>query len=500
MKASIKKRTLKNKKVTRQSQKIKNITAKLRLAIGKDKVKDDEHILVTYATDYRRTIYAKPSLVVLPESTEDVKKTLMTANKYVIPITVQARGNHSMFSVPSEGGIALDCRRMNKILEINTDSGYAVIEPGVTFDDFTAALKEKGFRCHVPTAPGGATPVGNYLLKPAGSLATRHLDCIQGLEVVLPDGTVFTTGSAAFPGVGSHLRYGPYPDLSGLYTLAYGTMGVVTKAAIKIYPINECRRVALVEFDDFPAAVDFVKDITNNNIPEHCIIWFHQLHQLFGCDVSKPLPPVMHMDPTKAPQGVAYSLICVMMSGYTETVEANTKVVGKVAQRFGGRLLSDEEAVKKMPITKLGFDELYTNYHQVEPNFFGLGASPMWITMSEPKDVKELEKWALDKVNKLGVTPVLYYCQPFDFGRSMMFRIFFFPDPRNKEKLAEISRTFGNMFEEAMKRYRAIPMRHSPLGGQLHKTNGHAEVLTRIKKALDPNNILNRSMKIFEED
>jgi len=472
----------------------------LRQAIGKEKVKDDEHILVSYATDYRRSIYNKPGLVVLPESREDVQGILKIANKYIIPVTVQARGNHSLFSVPSEGGIVLDCRRLNKIIEINTDSGYAVIETGVTFDDFTAALKEKGFRCHIPTAPGGATPVGNYLLKPAGSLATRHLDCIQDLEVVLPDGTVFTTGSAAFPGVGSHLRYGPYPDLAALITMAYGTMGVVTKAAIKIYPINECKRVALVEFDDFPSAVDFVKDITNNNIPEHSIIWFHQLHQLFGCDVSQPLPPELHMDPKKAPKGVAYSLVCVMMSGYTETVETNVKVCDKVAKRFGGRLLSDEEASKKMPITKGGFEELYTNYHQVEPNFFGLGASPMWITMSAPKDVKELEKWALDKVYKLGVTPILYYCQPFDYGRSMMFRIFFFPDPRDKEKLAEISKTFGNMFDEAMKRYKAIPMRHSPLGSHFQKTGGYAEVLTRIKKALDPNNILNRSMRIFEED
>jgi glycolate oxidase len=496
-----------------------NIVRELRQAIGINKVKDDEHILVTYAADYRRTIYAKPDMVVLPETTEDVRKTLMMADQYVIPITVQARGNHSMFSVPSEGGIALDCRRMDKIIEINTDSGYAVIEPGVTFDDFTAALKEKGFRCHIPTAPGGASPVGNYLLKPAGSLATRHLDCIQGLEVkpagslatrhldciqglevVLPDGTVFTTGSATFPGVGSHLRYGPYPDLSGLYTLAYGSMGVITKAAVKIYPINESKQVALVEFDDFPSAVDFVKDITNNNIPEHSIIWFHQLYQLFGCDVSQPLPSELHMDPKKAPKGVAYVMVCVMMSGYKETVETNTKVCAKVAKRFGGRLLTDKEAEKKIPITKSGFDELYTNYHQVEPNFFGLGASPMWITMSEPKDVKEVEKYALDTVYKLGVTPILYYCQPFDFGRSMMFRIFFFPDPRDKAKLAEISRTFGNMFGEAMKRYKAIPMRHSPLGGPFNQTDGHAEVLTRIKKTLDPNNILNRSMNIFEEN
>lgn len=106
----------------------------------------------------------------------------------------------------------------------------------------------------------------------------------------------------------------------------------------------------------------------------------------------------------------------------------------------------------------------------------------------------------LEKLDPLGVRPLLYYCQPFDYGRSMMFRVFFFPDPRNKEKLAEISKTFGGMFEEAMKRYHAIPMRHSALGSFFDKTNGYADVLTRIKKAIDPNNILNRSMKLFPEE
>ena len=476
------------------------VSQEIRQKIGADKVKDDESTLVTYATDYRRSLWAKPALVILPESTEDVVEILKACNTHKVPITVQARGNHSMFSVPTEQGVVVDCRRMDRILEINTDSGYAVVETGVTFDDFTAALKKEGYRTHIPTAPGGATIVGNHLLKPAGSLSSRHMDCIQDLEVVIPDGTVFRTGSAAFPGVGSHLRYAPYPDLAGLITMAYGTLGVVTKAAIKIYPINECKKVALVEFDEFATAVDFIKDLTANNIPEHCIIWFHQLHSLFGCDVNQPLPDQLHADPRQAPEGVAYSLVCVMMSGYTETVETNTKVVGKVAKRMGGRLLSDEEADKKMPITKMGFEELYENYHQVEPNFFGLGASPMWITMSAPKDVKELEKWAVEKVYKLGVTPVLYYTQPFDFGRSMMFRIFLFPDPRDKAKLKEISKTFGSMYEEAMEKYKAIPMRHSPLGSHFNKTGGYAEVLTRIKKAIDPNNILNGSMRIFEED
>lgn len=479
--------------------------AELRLAIGAAKVKDDEIVLESYCTDYRTTSFRRPGMVVLPECREDVVEILKVANKYKIPVTVQARGNHAYMTIPSEGGMVLDFRRMNKIIKINTDSGYAIIEPGVTFDDFTAALREKGFRCHVPTAPGGATPLGNYLIRPAGSLATRHLDSIQDLEVVLPDGTVFNTGSSSFPEVGSQLRYGPYPDLAGLLVCSYGTLGVVTKAAVKIYPINESTQVILTAFDNFPSAVDYVKDITNHNIPEHCIIWNYQLNMTFGfaLDIAKPgaeIPSGMKGDPKQPPEGYPYSIVTVNLSGYEETVATNIKVCEMVAKKYGGRVLTDREAEEMMPVAKAGYEQLYTQYHQPEPTFFGLGSSPMWITLAEPKDIKDLEKWAVDKIDSLGVRPVCYYVQPFDYGRSMMFRIFIFPDPRDQKVADKIKETFGQMFGEAMKRYGAVPMRHSPMSNALPQTGSYGEVLTRIKKVLDPNNILNPAIGIFKEE
>jgi len=122
--------------------------------IGTEKVKDDEAILVSYGFDASVAAFRKPSLVVLPENRGDVREVLMAANREKIPVTVMAGGvNLGGMCVPSEGGILLDFRNMNRI-EINTDSGYAVIEPGVIFDRFTAALRKVGFRCHVPTAPG----------------------------------------------------------------------------------------------------------------------------------------------------------------------------------------------------------------------------------------------------------------------------------------------------------------------------------------------------------
>ena len=186
---------------TKISDKERQVFGKeLRNAIGANKVKDDDVVLVTYASDVSPVPARKPGFVVLPESKEDVIETLKLANQYSIPVTVMAGGvSVAGYSIPSEGGIVLDMHRMDKIIEINTDSGYAVVEPGISFDKFTSALREKGYRCAIPTAPGSSSPLGNYLGRASNSLCNRHLDSIVDLEVVLPDGTVFSSGSSHFP-------------------------------------------------------------------------------------------------------------------------------------------------------------------------------------------------------------------------------------------------------------------------------------------------------------
>ena len=68
-----------------------------------------------------------------------------------------------------------------------------------------------------------------------------------------------------------------FQDLAGLYTCSYGTLGVITRAALKIYPINEANRINMAAFDNFADSVDFMKELINNNVPEHAIIWNWQL-------------------------------------------------------------------------------------------------------------------------------------------------------------------------------------------------------------------------------
>jgi FAD/FMN-containing dehydrogenase len=120
-----------------------------------------------------------------------------------------------------------------------------------------------------------------------------------------------------------------------------------------------------------------------------------------------------------------------------------------------------------------------------------------WYVFAEPKDMKEIEKFAVNEFAKFGkeINPVNYYSHPFDYGRSFLLRIAGFTDPKDIELRKKISKKFEEMYDVALKRYRAVPIR--PIGSERAGTYMH--VLASIKKALDPNNILNRDSGLFEE-
>src|SRR3989304_365893 len=151
--------------MTTKTRSESEVAGQIRKAIGAEKVKDDEITLVTYGR-IRHGFdimwpFRKPSLVVFPETREDVVETLKIANRHKIPIT--SVGTAAIMLGTTEGGIILDQRRRDKVLEINTDSGYAVIEPGVSFDKLTSALRGTGFKCSVGTMPGPGTALRQAL-------------------------------------------------------------------------------------------------------------------------------------------------------------------------------------------------------------------------------------------------------------------------------------------------------------------------------------------------
>jgi FAD/FMN-containing dehydrogenase len=114
--------------------------------------------------------------------------------------------------------------------------------------------------------------------------------------------------------------------------------------------------------------------------------------------------------------------------------------------------------------------------------------------------VKKVEKMMVSELGDLNIPPICYYAQPFDYGRSIFFRVFCFPDVDDKAMIQKVLDTYQRLFEKARDNYGAVPMRYRMGRPTLDEVGEYGQVLKRIKKVLDPNNILNRGIGLFKEE
>jgi len=227
--------------------------------VGPEYVTTDEVILASYVSKGIMGLEAqRADIVVRPKYVEEVRRILMLANEHKIPVTPVAGGLSGGYACPTvkPGGILLDLSRMNRILEVDTDARYVVVEPGVRCGQIWRFFRDN-YPEWAPPIPDGAPPAATVLgdaLERGFSLVTSkygpQADLVLGLEVVLPTGDILRTGSWALPGAKPFYRWGLGPDFTGLFLGSQGTLGVVTKMAIKIVPHPEHKDIVALAFED----------------------------------------------------------------------------------------------------------------------------------------------------------------------------------------------------------------------------------------------------------
>jgi glycolate oxidase len=205
--------------------------------VGSEFVSNDEEDIIVYSEDLTCEEPAKPDLIVMPETVEQVQKIVKIANKQKVSITPFVAGANMGGLTLTEGGIILDLKRMNKIIDINEKAMYAIIEPGVTFGQLEGTLKESypSLRFSYPNSPPYTSVLVNTLLEGLGNLSLKYdatASLLNGLEVVLPTGEIAKVGSCAISKYWFS-RY-PLPDLAGLFIGWQGTTGIATKGSISL--------------------------------------------------------------------------------------------------------------------------------------------------------------------------------------------------------------------------------------------------------------------------
>ncbi|HEU18009.1 MAG TPA: FAD-binding oxidoreductase [Deltaproteobacteria bacterium] len=240
--------------------------------VGKRYVSNNPAELFIYSRDSGAQSPRIVDYVVLPKTTEEVRQVLILANEKKIPVTPLGGGmSLSALVVPTRGGIVLDMKRMDQILEINEINRYALIEAGVSQGSLKTHLEKRHPRLQhsIPEAPPTVTVVGNVLIQGHGHISPRYginSDMINGMEIVLPTGDICKIGS---PSVGPYwFTRGPLPDLPGLFIGWFGTTGVVTKLSIKLYPKPRYREVITFVTDDIDIIPEAIFETTQVDLLE----------------------------------------------------------------------------------------------------------------------------------------------------------------------------------------------------------------------------------------
>ena len=215
-----------------------------------------------------------PSAAVAPDSVEQVQSVVRIANAYKIPLWTIATGKNLGYggSAPAySGSVMVDLKRMNRILEVNDKTHYAVVEPGVSYFDLYRHIQERGLNVWIdPADPGWGSPMGNALERGGGRTPMRdHWDAVCGLEVVLANGEVLRTGMGALPGseVWHEYKYGFGPYVDGLFSQS--NFGIVTRMGIWLMPAPEAYRdgrVMVPQHDDLIPFMETYARLMNSDI------------------------------------------------------------------------------------------------------------------------------------------------------------------------------------------------------------------------------------------
>jgi (+)-pinoresinol hydroxylase len=197
-----------------------------------------------------------------PIKVEEIQAIVRIANQYKIPLYPVSTGRNLGYggSAPNlSGSVVLDLKRMDRVLELNEELNYCIVEPGVSFFNLYAELRRRNsrLRCSMP-APGWGSPMGNALDHGRGNPASDQFRNACGLEVVLGTGELVRTGMGALPNCKTWATYnnGVGPSLDGIFSQS--NFGIVTKMGFNLHPWPETTRhlvIATRNFDDLDGMV-----------------------------------------------------------------------------------------------------------------------------------------------------------------------------------------------------------------------------------------------------
>ncbi|MDQ0338185.1 glycolate oxidase [Caldalkalibacillus uzonensis] len=279
---------------------IEKIISELQRVIDKERVLWRKTDMMTYAYDasFATQLEPKePEAVVIPLSTDEVQACVQLANKYQVPLYPRgAATGQTGGAVPIKGGIVLDMSKMDRIIEVDDENFQVIVEPGIIQANLNAALKKYGL--FFPPDPGSSKmcTVGGMISNNSSGLravkygVTRQY--VLGLEIVLPTGEVIVTGGEKSRALKSVSGY----DLAHLMIGSEGTLGIVTRIRLKLLPLPPARGIVLCSFPKIEQAIEGVRAVYHSGIIPSAI----EIMDIYATRAANKMRPDLNLPETEA--------------------------------------------------------------------------------------------------------------------------------------------------------------------------------------------------------
>ena len=323
--------------------------------LGADQVMDsplERHLFAKDAGIYR----GNPTVVVMAESAEEVSEVVKTARKHGVPVVARGAGTGlSAGAVPEVGGVVLVTTRMNRIEDIDVENRTAWVGPGVINLDLSQITTPYGLHfAPDPSSQSACTVGGNIACNSGGPHCLAEgstVNHVLALEVVTDTGEVIVVGSAAPDPVGL--------DLRGLIVGSEGTLGIVTRALVKLTPNPPDVRTLAVAFPTIEDAAATVTGIIAAGLVPAALEMMDQL-------MMKAVENWLHAGlPVEAS-----AFLLAEVTGVTEAVDAEAEIIADIARRNNAWsvqvAISDEERAVLWKSRKSAFGAIA----QMAPDYY----------------------------------------------------------------------------------------------------------------------------------
>ena len=299
---------------------------------------------------------ARPEMVIFPRTTEDVSAIVRITAKCGVPIVGRGAGTGlSGGAIPRAGGVTIGFSRMNKILEIDLDNERMVVQPGVVNLDISLAVQGMGYFYAPDPSSQRACTIGGNVSENAGGphtlaygVTTNH---VLGLEFVLPDGTVHTTGGME--------PDGPGLDLVGLLTGSEGTMVLVTKVIVRLMKQPEKIKTILAIYNSASDCADTIADITARGITPVAV-------EMLDGEMLRMVEEATHAG---YPMDAA-AVLLIELEGLVESVEEQTDQIREVCERCGAREFRVAKSAEERDLLWKGRKNAFGAVGRVSPSYY----------------------------------------------------------------------------------------------------------------------------------